>query len=333
MAVDSKVSIFTNAMRSEFINAYETVADPAPFEKFTQIIPSDARIEHYAWMSPSPGMAQWRGHRRFGKINSIRYSVENKEFDSSFSVLLRDIEDEKVGGYKLKAAELSDRAKAFPGRWALKGVGTAGQTGTACFDGSNFYADSHNLGSGDNNLTFDGGGNDGVSHRLYAFHTGGRLKPILWQNRKPPKFMTDAGSDASSKRKQVDYWIDMEGEMAFGYWWDSVYVAITDTPTITEMHTIFANIENAFRGFTLPKALTSDDGEYPHEQTQFSSKNLCLVGTPKLGPILRQALNSEWVPVGTGVAAAGAMASVNSNNVGANNLFLGWADYMVSNLV
>ena len=39
--------------------------------------------------------------------------------DSAFEVKLRDVEDDQVGGYKLKPAELAQRAKLFPGRWVM----------------------------------------------------------------------------------------------------------------------------------------------------------------------------------------------------------------------
>src|SRR5262245_51263295 len=107
MPVDQKVGIFTDALRSEFINSYAGVIEPAPWEKWTTKVPSTARIEHYVWMTPSPGVALYAGHRRYGKLDAVRYSVENKEFDAAFDVLLRDIEDDQVGGYMMKPRELA----------------------------------------------------------------------------------------------------------------------------------------------------------------------------------------------------------------------------------
>src|SRR5262249_7778937 len=130
-------------MRTEFQVAYQAVADPPPWEKFTQRIPSTARFEHYTWMTPSPGLARYAGHRRFGKIDAGKYSVESTEFDVAFQVPTRDIEDDQTGGYLLKPRELADRARNFPGRWVLKHL--AAGTSRTCFDGSNFFADSHNL--------------------------------------------------------------------------------------------------------------------------------------------------------------------------------------------
>lgn len=317
MAVNNKVDVFTTTMRTEFQVAYQATAEPAPWEKFTQAIPSSARIEHYTWMSPSPGLNLYAGHRRFGSIDTVRYSVENKEFDASFQVLRRDIEDDQTGGYMLKPKELAERAKKFPGRWVIKHLSNA--EGRTCFDGTNMAANSHVIGTGDNLLAKDCASNDGLTYNIAALFTGGTLKPLLWQNRKPPEFKTDAGSPTSDMAKIVHYWIDMEGEAAYGYWWDLVWVNVTDTPNVTEMHEIFSSIEAAFRTFTLPKSLASEDGEYIHEQVEFSASNLTLVASTGLAELLRQSLNQDWVP-----------QSVASTVVPTTNRFKGWASYVVS---
>ncbi len=318
MAADSRVSIFTTAMKSQFINAYMATAAPAPWEQITEVIPSDARIEHYTWMSPTPGLSRYVGHRRYGKVSTIRYSVENLEFDSSFEVLLRDVEDDQVGGYKRKPAELAERAKKFPGRWALQHL-AAGES-RACFDGSSFHANSHTIGTGDNLLTGTGTLNsDGFTYKMIAMYTGGGLKPLLWQQRKSPNFQTNAGSPQSYESKVLRYFIDLEGEAAYGYWWDSVLFKWTSQPTVTEVHTAFAQIQAAFRTFLLPKALDSDDGERIHEQEVFSSANMVYVVSTALEETMNQALNQSWVP-----------QTIGSTTVPTTNRFLGKGAIMVS---
>jgi phage major head subunit gpT-like protein len=314
-------------MRTEFLNAYEATAEPAPWEKFTQIIPADARISHYTWMSPAPGLNKFAGHRRFGKINTIRYSVESKEFDAAFEVLLRDIQDDQTGGYMLKPKELAARAKLFPGRWSIKTLSN-GST-TVGYDGSNFFASSHNIGTVNNIINFTSqGSSDGNTLTLCALYVGGPLKPLIWQNRKGPDFENDAGSPESKKRKSVHYWIDLEGESAFGYPWDAIQVNITNTPNVTDMHTVYNKIDTAFRGFQLPKALASEDGEYIHEQTVFNSDNLWMVGSPHLANLLRQSLNQDWVP-----QAATAGPTPTYGSVATTNLWKGFASYTISNFL
>ncbi len=321
MAVDQRVSIFTTKMRTEFQVAYQATAKPAKWERFTQIVPSTARIENYTWMSPSPGIARYAGHRRFGKIDTIKYSIENKEFDAAFEVLRRDVEDDQTGGYEIKPKELAERARLFPGRWSLKTLGLG--TSTPCFDGTSFFANSHTIGTGDNLLTGTGTGNsDGLPYRMVLLHHGGPLKPLIYQERKAPAFRTDAGTPQADLAKIFRYWIDMEGETAYGYWWDAVHYTWTNLPSVVDMHAAFGQIVGAMRGFVLPKSLSSEDGEYIHEQTEFSSENMTLALTPLLERVAYQALNAEWIPV-----------SVGGTPVSNTNLYKGFADIVPTNFL
>lgn len=318
MSVDAKVTIFTNKMRTEFVTAYTATAEPAPWEDFTWVFPSGARIEHYNFMSPTPGLAKYAGHRRYGKIDVVYYRVENKEFDAAFEVLLRDVEDDTTSGYEIKPKELSQRAKLFPGRWVLKQL-ALGKT-LNCYDGGAFIADSHAIGTVDNLIAYTStGSSDSATYKLIALHRGGPLKPLIWQSRKGPRFMTNAGESRSFEAKILRYWIDLEGECAFGYPWDVCWVDITNTPDVNDMHKIFAAVEKQFRTYQLPKSLASEDGEYIHEQTVFSSGNMTFAGSTGLSEVLRQALNEDWAP-----------QTIGSNTVATTNRFKGYAKYVVS---
>lgn len=211
MTVESRISILTTSLRTEFQLAFEAVAKPAPWEQYTQVIPSTARIEHYTWMSPSPGLNLYAGHRRYGKVTTVRYSVENLEFDVGFEVSMRDVKDDQTGGYVQIPKQLGHRAALFPGRWTIKHL--AAGASRACFDGTNFFADSHTIGTGDNLLTHTcTGTSDGATYKIAAMFTGGALKPLLWQNRMGPELGTTSGTPQAKEAKTLRYWIDMEGE-------------------------------------------------------------------------------------------------------------------------
>ncbi len=321
MTIESRISILTTSMRSEFQNAYKATAEPAEWERFTQVIPSTARIEHYTWMSPSPGMARWVGHRRYGKISTVRYSVENLEFDAGFEILMRDIRDDQTAGYVQKPKELAIRAKLFPGRWTIKHL-AAGAT-RACFDGTNFFADTHSIGTGDNLLTHTcTGTSDGATYKIAFLYTGGPLKPLLWQNRMGPDFETTGGTPQAKEAKVVRYWIDMEGEAAYGYWWDAVQITLTNSPEVTDMYNVMRKVTSAFRGFQLPKAAASEDGEYIHEQAKFTASNMIAVASPDLETVFDQLFNQTWAPQSPG-----------GSTVATTNKWMGKGTYVPSNFM
>jgi phage major head subunit gpT-like protein len=314
---NSKVDIFTAAMRTEFLTAFDAVAEPAPWEAFTARIPSTARIENYAWMSPVPAVAQYYGRRRLGNIAEIKYSVANLEYDAAFQVLLRDIEDDQVGAYKLKPQELAQKAKIFPGRLVLSQLALGAVT--PCFDGSNFFAATHTIGTGANIINFTSTGtSDAQTHNLVVLIHSGPLKPLVYQDRKNPNFQTDSGTPQSQFAKEVRYWIDMEGAAAYGYWWDAVLVRITNTPNITDLQNVLGQVENLFRTFTLPSGLSGDLAEYVHEQHVFTERSTTLLVSGKLSNLARQVITQSVIIQGGGPVT---------------NIYQGWATPVTSNFL
>ncbi len=318
-----EINLFTAALRGEFIKAMQAVQRPAPYEPFTTIIPSTARIENYPWMTPGPGPSRYMGRRRKAQVDQIKYSVENVEYDATLSVPLRDIEDDQIGGYKMRMNEMTVKSgKPFESKLVLTALAN-GSSGT-CFDGSNYFATTHNLGGypatapssafggSGNALTMTAtGSSDAVVHRfiLMVHDDQTPLKPLILQKRKSPEFRTDAGSPASFKAKEADYWIDFELAAAYGYWWNSVQVVITNTPSLTEVFSIIDACRQQIRQFSLPRALPTDPIEYAHEQTQFSPATATIACSVGLEQLLNHALNEDRV----GVSVAGSTGGITSN--------------------
>lgn len=307
-----RVDIFTAAMRSEFLSSYSSVAKPAPWEKIVQVIPSTTRIENYAHLFPAPGMAEFTGNRRLTRIGEVSYKVENKVYDAGFSVLLDDLNDDQVGGYKLKAQELAEKVKAFPGKAAFLKLRQGAST--ACFDGSNFFASSHTIGTGNNTMTQNNASDDGLTHYLYSCYMGGPIKPMFWQEREKADLQTDAGSPGSQFARQVNYWGDLRGAAGYGYWWDVIRMTMTDTPTVAEMQTALGAISARFRGFTLKTATSEEQSEYVHEQHEFNSSTMMLLCSTGIEHIVRQTMSMDYV-----------------NN--ASNPYQNFAGYMCSGLL
>jgi phage major head subunit gpT-like protein len=314
-----QIDIFTAAMRSEFLKTMLAAATPAPYENFTTEIPSSARIENYAWMTPSPGIQRYLNRRRLAQLDQVKYTVENLEYDGSFSVKTRDIEDDIVGGYKLRMNDLTVKAKKpFVSRLVLTALAAGGTN--ICFDGSNFFGTTHTLGTAAAApLSFTGGGNDlaftssnssdGIVHTFCMLIHNGAVKPLVYQNRKPAKFMTDAGTPQSEKAKKADYWIDLEAAPAYGYWWDAIRVKITNTPSLLDIFTCIDACRMTFRRFKLPKALLTDPDERVHEQTELRPDTTTIVCSTGLEQLFNHALFEDRV----GVSVAGSTAGITSN--------------------
>lgn len=289
-----RVDIFTAAMRAEFINTYSSVADPAPWQDIVQVVPSTTRIENYSHLFPAPGVSEFTGARRFVRIGETSYKVENKTYDTGFSVLLDDLNDDQVGGYKPKSQELGMKVKNFPGKAAY--IKLRQGASTLCFDGSNFFASSHTIGTGNNTISQTAAASaDGTTHYLYALYIGAPIKPVFWQEREKADMYTDAGSTESQKARQVNYWGDLRGAAGYGYWWDCIRTTISGTPTVVEMQTYLGAISGRFRGFTLKSTTSEEQPEYVHDQAQFNEKTMYLLTSTGIEHIVRQCVSMDYV--------------------------------------
>ncbi len=319
-------------MNVAFLNAMKVYGQPAPIDAFVENVPSNLRIENYTWMTPAPGIARYAGFRRLAQMSPIKYTVENLEYDGSFTVPLRDVEDDQVGGYKKRMGDLVMKADApFKSQLALTQLAN-GKTAT-CFDGTAFYATAHNIGSysaavpgavtnvSGNLMGYTASGtSDGVVSRFCLLITNTGLKPIIYQARKPPRFDTDAGTKQSNKAKKADYWIDLECAAAFGYWWDSVMVEITNTPNVQDIWNAIDIARQALRSFKLPKARVEDPDEYPHEQLQFSPENSTIVCSSNIETKMDHALNETFYGTGTSTFTSNNIYHKKFNLVSTNRL-------------
>jgi phage major head subunit gpT-like protein len=292
MATD--VTTFSAMARAEFMNG-KMAADerpmPAAHEMFTSTIPSTTKVETHTYMSNLPRLAEFKGYSPGVRLVDKVYNIANKEYRiGPVQVRKTDLDDDQIGGYLKSINGIPTRGQKDIGHKILAHL--AAGASTACFDGTNFFADSHTFGSGDNLDTFDGAANDGATHTIIAMITENpSIKPVIFQDRESlSSLMTDADTPQAMKLKEFEYWADCRFGLGYGYWWDAIKLTITDTPTVAEMYTIIEQLINRFRGFTLPKGKDTDDALYVHEGWDPAPSNFVLACNLKLGVTLRRAL-------------------------------------------
>lgn len=327
-----QVSLFTNLLRTEFLNSMQVVAKPAEYERYTQIVGTTTRNTPFGWMTPAPGINKYEGHRRLATLDTINYSIDAIEFDGAFQVPLIDIEDDNVGGYRRRMRDLVMKSgQPFKSRWVMTTIKNGAST--PCFDGSSFFATSHNIGGwGTTPAQFASGGanllqyntaaiSDATNHVLvWLIHEDEiMLKPLVYVSRQEPQFRTDSGDSLSSYTKTVKYWLDLRAGFGFGYWWDAIMVNIAGTPTIPELQSILDGIRQVARGFYLPKALSSDPTEYVHEQRSFGPSNTTMCVSSGLEWLLTHVLNEERIGI--------------SSSTFTNNIYRGMSHLVVSNIL
>lgn len=298
------VTQFTAQARAEFAKGKmeaERRPQPAPTEDFTTVFPSKTKIETHTFMSALPRLYEFNGYSPAVRLVNKEYTVSNKEFRvGPVSVRKTDLDDDQIGGYLMSVKGIPDQARRDIEHRKLAHL--AAGTATACFDGTNFFANSHAVGSGDNLDTFDGSANDGATHRIIALRTDNPFcKPVIFQDRESvSSLLTDAETPQAAKLKEFEYWTDCRFGLGYGYWWDAYHMTVTDTPTIGECYTIIEQIINGMRTFTLPKGKDTDDAIVVHEGWDPSPSNFVLLCNMKLGTILKRAMAISQYVTSTG---------------------------------
>jgi phage major head subunit gpT-like protein len=294
MGTLDRIDIFTQALNTAFVNGYDAVIDPPPIDKCITEVPSKGRVENYPWLFPPPLMHQWKGYRQYAKLGETNYRVPNVTYTAEFEIMKEDLDDDQIGGWKKQAAQLGQGAKIW--RSIQTQITLANGQTTGCFDGTNFFAGSHTIGTGNNIFTATTASADGLTHAMVGLIIANNMvKPLLWQNRDGPNFMSDAGSEASQKSRMVKNWSDLRGAAAFGFWWDAILCKFANTPTVAEIQTALGTMNARFRQFTYPKNLASDPNQYVHGQISFTASTLVIVFSSLIEHVVRQALTLSLI--------------------------------------
>jgi phage major head subunit gpT-like protein len=296
------VSAFTALARTEFMQgklAADSKPMPVAYEPFVTKLGSTVKVETHTFMSNLPRLREFKGYSPGSRFVNTPYTVANKEYRiGPVTVRIPDLDDDQVGGYMLSIKGLTSQGQKDIGYRQLDKL--AAGTTDLCFDGSAFFADSHTIGSGDNLMTVDNTGNDGVTHKIVAMVlTNPTIKPIIFQDRESlSELKTDAGSPLSEKAKEVEYWADCRFGLAYGFWWDAIHMTITDTPTLTELQNIISSIISRFRTFTLPKGADVDTAMYVHEGWVPNKSELYLLCNMGLGELLSTVESESLIAAG-----------------------------------
>jgi len=302
MAID--VTAFTAMANGKFLEgklAAEERVMPAQYDLFTTSIPSKVRVETHTFMSALPRLTEFKGYTPSVQLSNKEYQIVNKEYRiGEVQVSKTNLDDDQVGGFLKLIEAIPATGQRDIGFKVLAHL--AAGTSTPCFDGTNFFANSHTIGSGDNLDTYDCTSNDGVTHKIIALRTDNPVyKPVLFQDRESLGALeTDADTPEARKKKMYEYWADCRFGLGYGYWWDAYHLTITDTPSVAECYTIIEQIVNGMRQFTLPKGRDSDDLLYVHEGWNPTPENFVLLCSLKLGMVLNRAMKISQYTTATG---------------------------------
>ena len=198
---------------------------PSQYTKIATVVKSSTASNTYAWLGQMPKLTEWIGKRAITAIQSHGYSIVNKSYANGVEILRTDVEDDNEGVYSPLIEELGRSAGEQPDELVF-GALKAGFT-TACYDGQYFFDTDHPVGANVDgtsptsvsNITDDGTGVT-EENAWYLLDTSRALKPIIFQERQPPKpaQITDANAEKVFMEDVYTYGVDSRCNVGYGFW-------------------------------------------------------------------------------------------------------------------
>lgn len=131
----------SRAIRGFFYEALEQATLLDWVNGCSNLFTSDQESETYKWLSQSPVMREWIGGRAAKAFASNGITIENKAFEATLEIELKDLRRDKTGQIRMRMADLVARSYSH---WAslLSTLLLNGATGLA-YDGQAFFSASH----------------------------------------------------------------------------------------------------------------------------------------------------------------------------------------------
>ncbi|HDS1152676.1 TPA: Mu-like prophage major head subunit gpT family protein [Pluralibacter gergoviae] len=184
-------------------------------------VPSSSASNTYGWLSDLPEIKEWIGERQLAVLSQQGYTVTNRTWESSIRVKRETIEDDQLGQFSIIASGFGRKIGVFPDTLAFKLLSKG--FSSLCFDGQYFFDTDHPMAGGTySNIVGDIATDTGEP--WFLIDESQVLKPILFQNRRPFKFVSldDLDNPHTLLNNEFIYGVDGRCNVGFGFWQTAV---------------------------------------------------------------------------------------------------------------
>ncbi len=152
MARISVSNVTKRGTLSQFIEAMATA--PNVWQKYCEIIPSDAADEEYVWLGALPVPRVKLDGRNFQTMQDFSFTVTNETHEMSLLFKRESVDDDRHGTIQKRITEAAAAWSTYKDSLFATLV-EAGAASTATFDGTEFYTSTRTIGASANidNLT------------------------------------------------------------------------------------------------------------------------------------------------------------------------------------
>ena len=199
--------------KTEFQSGLDMAGLLAP--RVSMTVKSTTGETKYGWLSKMTSMREWIGPRVVNNMSEASYSIVNRTFENTVGVDRNDIEDDNLSQYGTLMRDLGESARAYTEQmvWdALKGGFAAN-----CWDGQFFFDTDHPITDVAGNTVTYANTDGGAGTPWYLLCTNKSVKPIIFQERTPLKFVTKDQETDDNVFTQRQFVYGVETRCATGY--------------------------------------------------------------------------------------------------------------------
>lgn len=223
ITTSAAVAALQVGFKKNFQDTFTKTRPEADFAKIATVIKSTSKSETYGWLGKFPKMREWVGDRVIKDMAGQSYSILNKDFEATVGVDRNDIEDDNLGHYAPLFQEMGASAGQQPDDLTFGLLATG--ISELCYDGQYFFDTDHPsfdaAGAAITVSNVDSSGTAGGNPWWYLMDVSRPLKPMIFQDRKTPEFVSHTDpktSDHVFTKKEFVFGVDARCNVGFGFW-------------------------------------------------------------------------------------------------------------------
>lgn len=205
--------------KKHFQAGFDMEAGRDDYLKIAEVVSSTSGEEKYGWLGELPGMRKWVGDRVVHAMEEHDYSIKNEDFELTVGVDRNHIADDTLGTYSTKFKVLGRAAARHPNELVFAALKNGFVT--ECYDGQNFFDTDHPVKDKDGHTINTVANTDGGSGTpWFLLATNALIKPIIFQARKEPEFVSKDGQtdDNVFMQKRFIYGVDARRSVGYSMW-------------------------------------------------------------------------------------------------------------------
>ncbi|CAN5533516.1 Mu-like prophage major head subunit gpT family protein [soil metagenome] len=205
-------TMWSAKFKGAFAGAKSRYADVA------MVTNSNNATSAYAWLGQMPMLREWLGDRRVKSLKAFDFAIKNRDFEMTVSVPRNEVMDDNIGVYTSLIEDMGREAGTHPDRLVF-GLLPNGFS-QPCYDGQNFFDNSHPIADGSGNDTVASNMQAGGLTPWYLLDTSRAVRPLIYQKRMEYTLVSkdNPGDDNVFFQKEFIYGCDGRSNAGYGLW-------------------------------------------------------------------------------------------------------------------